>query len=147
MTEKPYWKQQEDWDAAERELSDLDRDALQRCVALTLAEPDKSRVEQVQSMLADRHWLQVAEFCAYHRQMNSLRLEPWQLPPSSGFGHDPKADQMLNKMVAAGLSQYDPDPMSALKAAKQAKEARKMLSWVPTLVAVAFVAALAGGLL
>src|SRR4029077_9715732 len=70
------------WTAMTETLSKLDRDALKRCVALTLAEPDEGRVEQITSILRERDWLDVATFCSYHRQIVSLKLLPWQDPPS-----------------------------------------------------------------
>ena len=48
------------------ELIDIDHEALQRCIDLTLAETNTNRVEQVQWMLKV-DWLEAARFCAYHR--------------------------------------------------------------------------------
>jgi hypothetical protein len=100
-------------------VSHLDREALDRCVALTLAEPDKGRVEQVRSMLADRDWLDVAQFCSYHRQIASLKLLPWEDPPCvAGTGRDDKAARLAGQLLTAGLSVFEPDPARALKAVK-----------------------------
>jgi hypothetical protein len=74
----------------EEELSDVDRDALQLALDLTLAgDPaDPGRVEQVRHFLHGdgeqhpaRSWYETATFAAYHQQMMRLRLRPWQSPP------------------------------------------------------------------
>ena len=79
-----------DYATMESELSALDRAALQRCVDLTLAEPDQSRVEQVEGMLSSNQtWLETALFCSFHRQIAALRLMPWELPPCSGGRRKP----------------------------------------------------------
>src|SRR4051812_31851662 len=101
------------------DLADLDRDALERCVALTLAEPDTGRVAQVTSMLRKQDWRETAEFCAYHRQIDALRLFPWEDPPCiAEGGRDGKAVKLAAQLVAAGISIYEPDPARALRAAR-----------------------------
>lgn len=107
------------------DLSDRDRDALERCVALTLAEPDTGSVAQVTSMLSRHDWRERAEFCAYHRQIAALRLFPWENPPCvAEGGRDGKAVKLAAQLVAAGLSIYEPDPARALRAA-QARRGRE----------------------
>ncbi len=113
-------------------LTTTDRQALQRAITLTLAEPDASRIEQVQSMLRERDWLQVAEFCSYHRQCMDLELKPWEWTPC-WLGEDleqlediiargPQHNQhfvaatVLKQMLAAGLSKYDPTPRDSVGA-------------------------------
>lgn len=63
-------------------LDEVDRAALEHSIQLTLAEDDVGRVEQVQSMLATRSWWEVATFCSYHRQADSLHINPWESTPS-----------------------------------------------------------------
>lgn len=118
--EKPYWVV--DWDAQQRELSDIDREALERALAMALADKDQGRVEQVRHMLETDHWLEVRGFCAYGQQRRSLGLRPWESPPMygetearDGFRND-AARKLLKKMLAAGLSRYEPDPVTALRA-------------------------------
>ena len=87
------------------------------------------RVEQVQGMLADptRPWLETATFCAYHRQAVALHLRPWEHTPSwvtdpDNYPEAPEAARLAKKMIAAGVSLYDPDPLGALAAAARKRK-------------------------
>jgi hypothetical protein len=91
------------------ELDEKDMDALRRCLELAMQE-SPGRAEQVQSMLEDEPWEQVATFAAYVVQANALRLDPWETPPCCGFGHDMKADRLLRKMLAARITAYERIP-------------------------------------
>jgi hypothetical protein len=59
---------------------------------------------------------------AYNCQTNNLKLKPWESPPMWGDvrGGDAsariKARELLGKLLAAKLSRYEPDPVSALAA-------------------------------
>jgi hypothetical protein len=109
----------------------IDIAALELALAQTLAEPD--RVEQVTSKLRDEDRMSVAEFCSYHRQSDTLHLEPWESPPC--WIDDPaatlaapnnvpwaygahEAAQLVKQMQALGISKYHPDPLAAIEAAK-----------------------------
>jgi hypothetical protein len=93
--------------------------AMEKCCAL-----GREREDQIAAMLEDRSWVDVAEFAARVCQMESLHLEPWRMPPAcvsetgDGFHDDPDAVALLRKMLAAGVSRYDPSPLTALEAAK-----------------------------
>jgi hypothetical protein len=72
------------------DLTEVDRDALQLAIDLTLLDdpPDRGRVEQVTDFLNGageflpaRPWREVAEFCAYHQQMRRLKLYSWSSSP------------------------------------------------------------------
>lgn len=104
-------------------MDEIDKDALTRALELTRAEPD--RAEQIESMLKDRPWEEVAEFAAYHQQCKNLRLKPGETPPchgavnvsapgSTGDLSFPTANRLLQRMLDTGLSQWEPDPESAL---------------------------------
>jgi hypothetical protein len=110
------------------DLDDIDRDALERALQLTLKEPD--RTEQVSEMLAERGWFSAASFSAYHRQCTSLRLKPWEYPPcwaDDEIANDPlraSALTLLRRMEGLDLSRYEPDPIAAIAAASaKAKKA------------------------
>lgn len=108
-------------------FDEIDNEALKRCVELTRAEPDS--VEQISDMLADRPFESVATFCAYHQQTNNLRLKPWEFPPCWIFDIDAAlnipeamdtyrkrdAAKLLQRMLDLDISQFEPDPMSAIK--------------------------------
>jgi hypothetical protein len=96
-----------------------DRDALERCMQLAML--DESQKHQLESKLKDESWHDVAVFAAYYVQGYCLRLRPWELPPcavSDNPEEESQAQQgavkLLNKMLAAGLSRYEPDPLNAL---------------------------------
>jgi hypothetical protein len=101
------------------DLDPLDRDALERCMKLAMLDPE--RAEQLQWRLDQgEEWAGVAAFAAYLVQTRSLRLMPWQEPPSVADENDPnerdkQAQKLLRKMLKAGLSRFEPDPRIALK--------------------------------
>jgi hypothetical protein len=94
--------------------------AMERCRASS-----EGRSRQLDSMLEDRPWEDVAIFAAYDQQMENLHLKPWQVPPA--HVNDPahpeagegEAAALLRRMIAAGVSKWDPDPLNALDAAKK----------------------------
>jgi hypothetical protein len=105
--------------------------ALELALKQTLAE--QGRVEQVQSMLQERDRMEVAQFCAYHRQCETLHLGATQTPPCwigdpdavlagnyAGWGDadsERPAARLLKQMLNLGISKYHPDPLAAIKAA------------------------------
>jgi hypothetical protein len=95
------------------ELSAADRDALERALALAKAE----RPEQIGRMLSEDPWMEAASFAAYHCQIRALQLKPWQSPPC--YGHldgDTGATILLKRLLDAGLSRWEPDPVGVLAA-------------------------------
>ena len=98
-----------------KRLRRIDRSALKRAIALTRAEA----------------WQDVGEFCAMHCQMRSLQLKPWQWPlvlvldikaSLRASPDDPHqehdAAKLLQRMLAAGISRFDPDPLGSLDRAE-----------------------------
>src|SRR5262245_44578858 len=65
-------------------------------------------------------WREVAEFAAWHCQIESLSLMPWELPPcaSDGVG-DEKHAKLYRQLTTAGVSVFHPDPVAALEAAAE----------------------------
>jgi hypothetical protein len=95
-------------------------------------------------MSAGRSFAEVGQFAAYCCQCRSLRLKPWQTPPMHGDAEPshPDADdthgygaaaELLERLLAAGLSRWEPDPIGALEAAEREPAARM----APTLPATA----------
>jgi hypothetical protein len=117
------------------DLSKVDREAFQRAIDLTLAETDKDRVSQVRSMLETREWIDVANFCSYHRQYHALSLRPWEEPPcwidideipiimavEPSNNQRYRAAKLTRQLLDAGLSQFEPDPLQALAKKKERK--------------------------
>jgi hypothetical protein len=97
-------------------LSAVDRDALERAVELMKADDDAQRRDQIAQKLHAEDWFTAAHFAAYYRQREVLDLKPWESPPCYGDsapGHDGHADaaKLLKKLLDAGLSKYEPDPL------------------------------------
>jgi hypothetical protein len=95
-------------------------------LALKLArEESPGRAQQLALKLAEDGWWPTARFAAYSCQVDRLHLKPWEHPPC--WCDDPddypdrEAARLLKRMLAAGISQFDPDPMAALEAAKKAR--------------------------
>jgi len=114
----------------------IDRDALTRAIAMArLESPARSR--QIDDKLATEPWEQVARWCAYCCQCDTLRLRIHQSPPcwvhdikttlaagDDGIIADYAAARLLQRMLAAGISKYEPDPPAALAKAPPAREQR-----------------------
>ena len=106
------------------ELHDIDRDSLERCIAIASRDPDVAR--QLKSKLDGDHfckpepWDRVAKFAAFYCQIRALHLKLWQEPPCVAdeddlHERDKQAQTLLQKMLGAGLSRYEPDPIKALR--------------------------------
>ena len=97
-----------------------DRTALMQCLARCRAE-SAVQAQQIDAMLKDDGWAEAATFAAYHCQSDSLHLLPLESPPCWGDSPhhpDPAANKLLQRMLAAGVSRWHPDPMAALAEAK-----------------------------
>lgn len=97
---------------------DADTHALRRCMEIAMRDP--ARKQQLESKLKDESWHAVAKFACYVVQTDNLHLPLWaEFPPCWADEHDPQpqdksAQRLLRKMLQAGLSRYEPDPMAAL---------------------------------
>jgi hypothetical protein len=84
---------------------------------MTLAEPD--RAEQLQYKLQHDGWYSAAKFAAYHRQVESLHLQPWQTPPCSAAARthtDEEIQEIIRRLLRLNLSLFEPDPLDAIDA-------------------------------
>lgn len=99
-------------------MDDKDREALERALEQARQEsPD--RAEQLDSIIADGDWLHAARLAATIRQYRSLNLNCGQSVPMNGDTQPdrfPEAAELLEEMLAAGLSRYEPDPLAGLRA-------------------------------
>jgi hypothetical protein len=101
-------------------LEPKDRAALEQAWIIARRDPD--RAEQLDGMLkSEKSWFKVATFAAGSVQHKTLRLKVWQLPPCECWEHDPDerdkdGQRLLRRMLAAGLSRFEPDPLAALAA-------------------------------
>ena len=97
-------------------MKQIDRDALTR--AMAMARKDRKLAAQLDEQLKERSWHEVAEFAAYCCQYDNLKLLPHQSPPCAVIAGDPRdqdAADLLRRMLAAGLSEFEPDPLKALQ--------------------------------
>jgi hypothetical protein len=95
-------------------MKKIDRDALAR--AMEMARKDRKLAAQLDEQLKDRPWHEVAKFASYCCQCDNLKLLPHQSPPCMVIGdRDHDAADLLRRMLAAGLSEFEPDPLKALQ--------------------------------
>jgi hypothetical protein len=108
----------------------VDRDALKRALAMARAESPE-QAQQIDDMLEDRPWQQVAAFAAHCCQCMNLHLRPWQAPPCHShdevggdgdeyYGTRPNEVELRQRLQRAKLSVWEPDPIAALEAAERA---------------------------
>ena len=114
-------------------MNRTDRNALVLALKLQRAR-GKDHAEQLDGMLEDRHWTEVAHFAAYSCQCDALHLKPWEEPPVwAEDDYDPATDRhpdhgrreahrLLQQMLALGISRYHPDPLAAIAAARKQEE-------------------------
>jgi hypothetical protein len=113
---------------SEADLSDVDHAALTKAIEAVRAKGGDRR-EQIESKLRGEHgctWLDTALFASYSAQCDALDLFPGTFPPCWIEGPDDVAAdpdnrasfRLLQGMLAAGVSRFDPDPLAALRNAK-----------------------------
>jgi hypothetical protein len=114
-------------------LSDVDRDALKRCIEMARTYPNRD--EQISWKLGAGgcSWQETARFCAYLCQAKNLQLEIQEFPPcwlldaddveGPAFKRKPEAARLLRRLLDAGLSQYEPDPVRTLEAVERQQAA------------------------
>ncbi|MCA1415283.1 hypothetical protein I6F30_29750 [Bradyrhizobium sp. NBAIM20] len=118
---------------ARADLSESDRDALKRALNAARSE-SPARAKQIDAMLRDpsRSWDEIAKFAASCVQTSNLGLMPWQPPPCqianidaalAASDDEPRrgrnaAATLLQQMLDAGVSRFEPDPMTALAEAE-----------------------------
>jgi hypothetical protein len=98
-------------------MNRVDREALQRSLKLARAEPEYR--EKLERKIEAEGWESAARFACYNLQIDNLDLRPWQDPPMyAELRPDPKALAILVKLLGAGLSRFEPDPVQALAAVR-----------------------------
>jgi hypothetical protein len=114
-------------------MTPTDRDALERAIAICRTQKTPEDRRQIEEKLEDEPWIEVAHFAAYSCQCDALHLKPWQSPPcwidnlvatindgNDGIGGDYAAAKLLQRLLDAGLSRFEPDPIGALERTKPA---------------------------
>jgi hypothetical protein len=122
-------------DGRGRRLSPVDQEALERAIEIVRNRPEKEdpgRRQQIDHLLEHEGWFTAATFCAYSCQRDTVHPKLWQPVPcdiedlegdlakgDDGKGGQYRAALLLKRMLAAGLSMYEPDPIRALAEAKR----------------------------
>jgi hypothetical protein len=106
----------------EIELALDDKDTAALTLALTQCRAqNEERARQLDRLLTQRPWQQVARLAAYVCQARNLELKPWEtapcwvLDPDTADRDERDAAKLLQRMLKAGVSQYHPNPRRALK--------------------------------
>jgi hypothetical protein len=102
-------------------MIEADKQALRRAIKMARAESPEHDGQINRRMAAGQSFEEIGMSAAYGCQCRSLRLKPWQSPPMFGDaqpGHEGHADAeaLLRKLLDAGLSRFEPDPLAALEA-------------------------------
>ena len=115
----------------EADFDEVDREALNRALRMTLDGEDRETAARIRSTLDEEGWFSAAESAAHSQQYISLGLTPWLRPPcelnESGDPHrqnrecDNAPIKLLKRMLSHGLSKWEPDPINALNNAKKRK--------------------------
>jgi hypothetical protein len=110
-------------------MKKVDRDALRRAIKMRMTFGE-AEAQQITAMLGDttRSWEETALFAAYSCQFRNLR--PHQPTPSDMGDARPTEDvpgagrmaawELRRRLLACGLSEYEPDPVAALQAVEEA---------------------------
>jgi hypothetical protein len=119
-----------------RKLSRIDREALTRALELERARSPADR-QRVDDLLKERSWFSVADAAVYSFQRELIRPRLWQPIPAyiepadvdaiiargpDGLSGEYQAARLLRKMLKAGLSRYEPEPLKALAEAAAARQ-------------------------
>ena len=112
------------------ELTPNDLDALRRAITwgkgFQKREPQLKLFPPVMPDEGTAEWIELARYFALHAQVQALGLFPWQVPPydaddvaHGGWGGKPEEVALRRKMIALGISIYEPDPPAAITRAEQ----------------------------
>jgi hypothetical protein len=94
---------------------------MRRAIDIMRAESAGSAA-QIEHKLKHEGFEAAGQFAAYAVQCDVLQLKPWEAPPSSIWGNFCSGGiELRDRLVAAGLSVYEPDPARALAKTERAK--------------------------
>lgn len=97
-------------------MTNDDRAALDRAFEIILSGKDKSRVNFLRALQQQNGKLDAQLHAVYELQVRSLGLRPWECPPCFATPNNTPEGRFLRRMLDAGLSRYEPDPIEALEA-------------------------------
>jgi hypothetical protein len=116
-------------------LSQVDEAALQLAYEIGRSESPAYRAH-LDAIEAESGWRTAAEHACFHLQCKNQHLKCWECPPSSCinnidviddlvYGSRTKEVKLRRRMLALGLSLYEPDPAAAIAKAKSARRAER----------------------
>jgi hypothetical protein len=106
----------------------VDREAMKRAIE-QMRRKGGEDARQIEQKLRHEPWEDVGRFAAYSCQDKHLQLEPWMVPPCwlrddddvqgalampYDYSGRRQAGELVRRLLAAGLSRYEPDPINAL---------------------------------
>ena len=105
-------------------LPALDHDAFDRAIEM-MRQHSPMHAAQIDDKLVHEGFVSAGKFASYCMQCETLRLKPWEAPPMDAqggdvidpnvYGYRPGEVALHNRLKAAGLSLFEPDPLSALE--------------------------------
>jgi hypothetical protein len=130
MKLKPRAKPKADLPELSPSLPEHDQDAYRRAIEW-MRRHSPAYAAQIDDKLAREGFASAGEFAAYAAQCETLRLKPWEAPPAhvratiaevdqSVYGRRGTEIALRDRLLAAGLSVFEPDPLSALARAAPA---------------------------
>jgi hypothetical protein len=93
-------------------IPDLDRDAFGRAIVWVRQHGEAIEIAAIEATLKREGLAAAGEHAAYIAQCGTLGLRPWESPPA--YGWRPSELALKCRLEDAGLSRYEPDPLSAL---------------------------------
>jgi hypothetical protein len=118
-------------------FSDVDRDAFKRAIETMLRSPEAIyRTDFKRRLNTKEPWEKIGRDAASVCQCRALKLAPWQTAPHQaepnqidevGFEHRATAvaSALLGKLLAAGCSRFEPNPIAAIEAAEVKRDGRR----------------------
>jgi hypothetical protein len=109
-------------------LPELDHDAFYRAIEM-MRRHSPMEAAQIDGKLSREGFVSAGKFASYCMQCETLRLKPWEAPPMDAqggdvvdpnvYGHRAAEIALRDRLLAAGLSLFEPDPLSALAASER----------------------------
>ena len=113
-----------------RHVKRVDRDAMRRAIAILRQDPFWAT--HIEDKLKREGFEKAGHFASYSAQCDALHLKPWETPPCdtwgtvpdpSSWGSRPAEIELRDRLLAAGISVFEPDPVKALAEAERMRVA------------------------
>jgi hypothetical protein len=102
-------------------MTRTDREALRRALAIAKAKGGEESARLLEMERKDG-WERAGRAAAFGLQCDALGLRPWEAPPCHTrglnsrdfYGSRPKEVELLERLLANGISKYEPDVIGSL---------------------------------